>query len=126
MLKIRPEQKEELAKVELKKFEDRELIHLKKFWPDECHELTEDGVCKSIRAGIENAKKYEIESEYDVARYIDLMYTLSFDFDTNTQVSWPSEVLNDPDLNARIKMDKLNELTEQELQRLADQQVRRG
>ena len=126
MLKIRKKQNNVLAKAAVKRFEDRVLVHLKKFWPDECKELTEKGVRESIRTGIENAKKYGIETEYDVARYIDLMYTLSSDFDSNTEISWPSEILNDTDMNARKKMDTLYERTEQELQRLAGQQVRRG
>ena len=123
MLIVRKEQYEELAKVELKKFEDRELAHLKTFWPDEYKELGEEGVRKSIRTGIGNAGKYGIKTEYDVARYIDLMYTLSFDFDTNGQASWASKVLNDVDMDAREKMDQLCECTEQELQRLSGQRM---
>jgi len=124
MLKIRKEQNDELAKVAVKRFEDRVLVHLKKFWPDECKELTEQGVHKSIRTGIDNAGKYGIKTEYDVARYIDLMYTLCFDFDTNSQAPWASRILNDANMDAREKMDKLYECTERELQMLADQQVK--
>jgi hypothetical protein len=125
MLKIRKEQMEVFRNGHLQKFADRMMIHLKKFWPEKCKSLGEKGLRDSIMTGIKNAEKYGIIIEYDVASYIDMMYALCFDFDTNPRTGWAGRILNNRNLPAREKIKKLDERTKQELRMLADRE-RRG
>ena len=124
MLKIRKEQMEAFKNDNLRKFADRMALHLKKFWPEECKSLGEKGVRDSIMTGIKNAEKYGIVIEYDVASYIDMMYALCFDFDTNPRTNWAGRILNNPNLPAHAKIEKLDERTKQELRMPVDRQNR--
>jgi hypothetical protein len=124
MLKIRQKQYKELGKVPLKCFNKRMLDHLQTFWPDRCNQLGREKVQLSIQTGISKAKRYGFRTEYDVARYIDLMYILSFDFDTNPQTRWMKEFLAGNESAPTSRMDKLYEQVE--LHRNAQQVSSRG
>ncbi|MHC4166686.1 MAG: hypothetical protein ACYSWQ_07000 [Planctomycetota bacterium] len=98
MLHIRKEQNDELAKVQLKRFEDRMVIHLKKFFPEECKTLGEEGTLQAIRQALERATGYEIVSERDVCMYTDVMFAFGRDFDKNRKFPWAARILNDESL----------------------------
>lgn len=115
---IRNEQKEALAQQVEQSFEDRVVAHLQKCFPDACRALGPAEVRESVRRGITRAAGYGVKVEYDVVRFIDLMYTLCQDFDTNRQTPWAGEILNEPDLSPRARMDKLYERTLAELERM--------
>lgn len=101
MLKIRPEQNDELAKVALKRFEDKMVVHLNKFFPDHCKVLGEEGTREAIQYAIERSASYEIVSERDVCKYTDLMFAFGRDFDKDPKLPWASKILTDKDLKGR-------------------------
>lgn len=109
MLVIRREQMQVFDEYASKGFEDRLVRHLAERFPDVCREREEASVRETIRNGIERSKGYGITTEFDVARYIELMYLFSEDFDTNPETSWASPVLEDTDLGGHAKMDRLRE-----------------
>lgn len=115
MLFIRREQNEQLREARLRAFESAMLPHLAKCFPEKCRDLGQAGVRQSVRTGVENARKYGIRNRYDVARYIDLMYVLCFDFDTSRRTPWAAEVLTEEAAGPREKMDRLYEKTDREL-----------
>jgi hypothetical protein len=107
MLQIRKEQNDELARVQLKRFEDRMDIHLKKFFPEQFELLGENGTRQAIRYAMERAAGYEIVSERDVCMYTDVMFAFGRDFDKDRKLPWAARILNDESLK-----DKPSEKTE--------------
>ncbi len=99
MLKIRPEQNEELSKVAFKDFEDRMVVHIKKHFSEHYKALGEENTRTLIQYGIERAATYEIVSERDVCKYIDLMVAFGPDYDQDHKLPWAAKNLNDENLN---------------------------
>jgi len=93
MLTIRKEQMAAFARAETKKFEDRMLIHLNKFFPRQCAGLGEPKLRETIRYGIKRAAAYGVTAERDVNKYIDLMIVFGRDFDTDNRFRWAGEIL---------------------------------
>ena len=115
MLTIRKEQDQALALAMEQQFEQKIFIHLKKFWPANCRSQGEAGVRESIRQGVDRAHGYGMKTEYDIARYIDLMYSMGMDFDSDPEFPWVIEILNNEKSPLSEKMDRLYEETEQRL-----------
>jgi hypothetical protein len=93
MLTIRKQQMAAFERAESKKFEDRMVIHLKKFFPGQCAALGESKLPETIRYGIKRAAAYGVTAERDVNRYIDLMIVFGRDFDTDQRFSWAGKIL---------------------------------
>lgn len=121
MLVIRKEQISTFSEVQVKRFEERVYKHLQKHWPNECDTLGEAAVRDSIKKGIERAKNYNIVSERDITRYINVMYTLGHDFDTDNRYPWAAQTLNAASLSSRAKMNQVCELTSTELRSMDNQ-----
>jgi hypothetical protein len=108
MLIIRQEQMDMFILASAKSFEDWMVVHLKKFFPEECQTLGDQGVRDTIRCGIEKAEGYGITTEHDVCMYIDLMFALGQDFDTDPDLLWVQEILQDETLpDPGDRMDRL-------------------
>lgn len=56
---------------------------MKKRLPDRCREFGDTTVRASIRTALEKGTRYHLVSELDFIRYLNLMYALGFDFDTD-------------------------------------------
>lgn len=120
MLKIREEQMEELAKVSLKKFEDRMVEHVKEFFPRHYEVMGEPTIRNVIQYGVDRAKTYDFISERNVCLYTNLMLLLGGNFDADSQLPWVAAVLTDESIaepNARI--DKLLEVATEYLDEVA-------
>ena len=94
MLKIRKEQYEELGKISLKRFENSMVKHIKEFFPKYYEIMGEPTVRKAIQYGFERAGSHGFTSERDVCLYINLIFLLGSNFDTDLQLSWVSAILN--------------------------------
>lgn len=95
MLKIRKEQYEEMGKISLKRFEDSMVEHIKEFFPENYDALGEPVVRNVIEYGVDRAEAHGFETEPDVNMYIDLMLLLGSHFDTDPQLPWVKEILED-------------------------------
>jgi len=93
MLTIRKQQMAAFERAEIKKFEDRMVIHLKKFFPRQCAALGDFKLRETIRYGIKRAAAYGITAEREVYKYTDLMIVLGRDFDTDQRLPWAGEIL---------------------------------
>lgn len=99
MLKIRKEQKERLSQVMIRRFEDRMIEHLQRFFPARAAELGEAGLREHIHHGVARAASYEIVAERDVCKYIDLMFSLGRDFDVDPALPWARAILRHPSIS---------------------------
>ena len=107
MLIIRPEQIEIFKQVEIKKFENRMLKHLRAVFPVQTKTSNDDELLKLIQVGIDHSLKYGITMEWDIRRYLECSVLYGWDFDQNPETKWAIDILNDSSLDAREKMDKI-------------------
>jgi hypothetical protein len=119
-MKMRDEHMQAFTEAAVKDFEDRMVVHLNEFFPEQCEALGEAKTREAIREGIDRAARYEIVAECDVCKYIDLMFAFGRNFDTDPKLPWAGEVLNAPaidDPTARINV--LYDAAREYLRRLA-------
>ncbi|MEK7404893.1 MAG: hypothetical protein AAB225_07270 [Acidobacteriota bacterium] len=109
MLVIRPQQMEALRRAMERQFENRALAHLRLYLPDECEALGETGVRATIRYAMHQARQYGFEEEYDILRYLNLMYALGFEFDADRRYTWAREILGLRHMQPRARMDLLTQ-----------------
>ena len=107
MLRIRPEQLKVLEEVQLDRFKAEAADHIRNFWPHVAQAQGEVDVAKTVATAVERTRTYRIDDEYDVLRYINLMYSLGHDFDT--EIKWAEDILNEPDRSGRNRVDELME-----------------
>ena len=93
MLTIRTPQMAMFRELEVQKFEDWTLGHLKKFFPRECDGMGEQKVRETIGYGIQRAAYHKITAKRDVAKYIDLMVVFGRNFDTDRRTKWAGDIL---------------------------------
>jgi len=106
MFKLRQEQMAAFTQAVLQNFEDRMVVHLNQFFPEQCTMLGEPKVRETIRYGIQRAASHGIVVERDVCKYLDLMFAFGPDFDQDPRHPWAAEILNDPkttDPETRLK-----------------------
>lgn len=95
MLKIRNEQMETFERADAPHFEPRTIRHLKEAFPKHCEFLGEDGIHTIVRYGVKQASAYGLTNQSGVGLFIDLVLLLGRGFDTDPQLSWAAEILND-------------------------------
>lgn len=91
---IRQAQMDVFSQVEVQKFEDWLVAHLKQFFPTQSQALSETPLREMIRHGIRRAANHGIKTERDVCKFIDLMIVFGRDFDTNGRYPWAHEILS--------------------------------
>ncbi len=96
MLTIRPEQMEVFRKAALQKFEDELVGHLQGFAAKHSELLGDADLRRVIRLGMDRAARYGFTNRGPVRFYVELIFLLGSDFDTDPQLPWAGEVLNDP------------------------------
>lgn len=109
MLTIRKDQMAAFSANAQAQFALRCEAHLREYFPEECGRLGPREVAASVRLALGKADDYRLKSERDILRYLNLMYTLGFDFDRN--VPWASGILTDGRLSSASKMRLLTERT---------------
>lgn len=107
MFVVRKEQLEAFSRASVKDFENRMVIHLRKFFPQQCDVLGEAKTREAVHFGIWKAKKYGIISEHDVCVYIDIMFTFGQDFDVDPALPWASKALKAKEMNPATKIEIL-------------------
>jgi hypothetical protein len=95
MLMIRREQMEMFSQAAVRSFEVRMVNRLNEYFPRPCAALGEAQLRYLIRFALERAKSYGITYERGVSLYLDLMFILGQSFDTDPQLPWTAEILND-------------------------------
>lgn len=91
MLTIRQEQVNVFSEMDLQKFTDWLLAHIRNFFPRQAARIGSE-LCTLTEYGIARASTYGIRSKVDICKYVDLMMTFDRDFDTRTR--WAAEILS--------------------------------
>ena len=106
MLIIRDKQMRALGQAREKAFMKRAVRHLTDAFPKKCGDLGEPAVTRSALSGMNAAKRYGLELEVEILRYLNLTYIFGFDFDG---LPWASEILTDTELSGESKIEELME-----------------
>lgn len=109
MIAIRPEQMKTFSEVEIRKFEDRVIVHLQTSFPDQVGGIPEPKLRATIRKSLADASNYNVRDEVDVWRYIEYVVRYGADFDKNPATSWAGEILRNRDLAGTDKMNKIDD-----------------
>ena len=94
MLTIREAQFAVLSQVEVEKFQEWILAHLKKFFPQQCAAAGNQQLQEMVQYEIKRAAVYGFSAKRDVCKYIDLMIVFGRDFDTDRRSRWAGEILS--------------------------------
>jgi hypothetical protein len=104
---IRKNQMDQMSADMMNSFEDRMVEHLNQFFKAKTKPMGEEAVRQSIRDGVGRASGYFVESERDVARFIDLKFALHQEWDTQPEMDWAKKILDDMSLAGEQKMDQI-------------------
>ncbi len=97
--RLRNEQIQLFEDIALEEFITKLLAHLREFFPEPCDSLGEIELRQVCRYGARTGKRYGLESEQDLCKYLNLMFVFGWDFDTNPTFPWAQRILNDPDVS---------------------------
>lgn len=98
-------QKKEI--IETERFYHRAIKYLREEFPSKTKEIDNENLKKSIFSGCMRALDYGLESQEDAMAFVDLEWRFAKDFDLNEETSWAKDVLNDDDLDAKMKIETL-------------------
>jgi hypothetical protein len=127
MLVIRKKQIEALDRQSEKLFLDRMVDHLHEIFPDKCEELGSKGKIRELaRQGLERAQGYGIDTEQDVALYVDIMFGIGPDFPDGEDMAWARSILENDGLIGPAKMDLILQRLEKELEAAEDEKGAEG
>ena len=107
MLVIREAQIVALSRALRSRFEREALGHVKACFPEQCVELGEENAFHYVQQGLRRAKDYGFESQYDLLRFLNVMFTLGADFDQSELHAWMRPILMGRDMAPSTRMDSL-------------------
>jgi hypothetical protein len=93
VLVLREAQVRVLQKVRIKTFEERLEDHCRRFFPRASNALGEQ-LPSAIRDAVKRANFYGFDSQRDVCKYLNLVFTFGRDFDKSTLLPWLKPILN--------------------------------
>jgi len=105
MLTIRQEQLKAFAKAVERNLECRLHTHAERLWPADCQRLGKQTVRQWIRQAIRRAGGYGIDDEYDLSRFVDLMFMVGPSFDTDEASAWIGQALRDASIPPGERLD---------------------
>jgi hypothetical protein len=98
-------------RADVKNFENRTYNWLCKHWPEETSTLGEAATRERIRNGIERARSYGLESDYQISTFLNLEFLYCARFDIVEQHQWAKDILTNAELIPDKKIDQLLERT---------------
>ena len=105
MLTIRKVQADVLREYTIGRFVDRMVVHLSSRFPEKCRKLGDSEIREWIRKGMRRCRAYELKSEAHVAGFVELMFLVSPEFDSDPESPWIRTTLEDNNIPPRKKLD---------------------
>jgi len=106
-MKIHKRQLQAFGKAVEEMLECRLVAHAERLWPERCERMGRETVRQWVRAGVRRARGCGIEAEYDLSRFVDLLFLLGRDFDTDPAAAWAGEILQATDVPAAERLDRI-------------------
>ena len=92
---IRREQMDAFEAVKLPDFENFMVTHLMDFTPLHSKTIGTEGIRAIIRSGVERSKAYGLNKKGPVRLFIEMVFLMGVDFDTDPQFPWIRTALED-------------------------------
>lgn len=121
MLTIRKEQAAAFENAGRVDFENRMVIHIRKFFPKHYAALEEEKTRQLIQFSIERAATHGIVNERDVCKFTDLMICFGPAFEQDPEHPWAAVILSDSEISTPSgKVDALHDRGLAELEERAE------
>lgn len=104
MLIIRKVQMDSFAAAALT---ERVCDHVKEFFPEGCASLSPENFLQFVETGVKKAALYGFNASPEVCQYVDLMFLLGREFDTDPSLRWAANILQKPGYTPELRMDLL-------------------
>ena len=98
MLTIRKEQMRAFQRSALHNFENDMAVHLQQFAPRYCEAMGDMELRSLIQSGITRSREYGLTERGPVRFFLEQMFLLGIDFDTDPQLPWVLEILKNPNM----------------------------
>lgn len=121
MFTIRKEQIYKLKEISINEFVLDMIDHVRIYFPEETEPFDNESLEEFIRKILEKAKSYDLKSERDVCKFINLVMVFGFDFDTNSDTIWMYKMLTDESEPNPVV--RLNDCYNQVSRRLKDEEA---
>lgn|GEM_PF-1528278 len=95
MLQIRDAQLAVFVDQLAAKFTARLVDYLRGHHPAPAGALGDDGLAALVKEGLASARRHGFSSEYDCARWIEILLVHGAGFGTTAQTEWAAEILSD-------------------------------
>ena len=110
MLTIRSPQMAVFAEDSAARFLQGALAHVRRYFPAQCIAVGDNAVVFFLKQGIRRAQDYGFESEYDILRFLNLIFSLGSDFDQVAKYAWMQPYLSEMrEMSPTTRMDALME-----------------
>lgn len=91
----------------LEQFRTKAAGHLQEQFPEQCQQLGPQGVDQRVAMGMDLCQQYGLTSEFQNLQFLNLTMLLGPDFHKEPEFA---ALLNDKNLGARAKLDRVDEL----------------
>jgi len=108
MLILRDAQITVLTKAMIARFDYDACEHVQRFFPERCAVLGKQATMEWVRGGLNRARGYGFESQYDLLRYLNLLFHFGEGFELSPAHEWGLPFL-EGERPARVRMDLLME-----------------
>jgi hypothetical protein len=107
MLTIRKEQMSEFERALLRASAESVLAFVREQQPEACARFGETEVRNMVAKCLRKAREHHIASYADILRYINVMYALGCDFESDPEYPWAREIMTHPRLRPEAKINRL-------------------
>ncbi len=108
MLTIRKEQVQVFDELAMKQFIENMMIHVRKYFPIESKAMDDGQLRKNILEIIQRAGEYELITERDICKFLNISIFFGMDFDKKPENAWMLAILMDKkEPNPSIRIGKL-------------------
>jgi hypothetical protein len=107
MLVIRQSQLAIFREHLLERFRARATAHLRENFPEECQQLGPISVDQRVSSGMDLCQQYGLTTDFQHLQFLNLTMLLGPDFHKEPEFA---EILDNKDLDARTKLDRVDEL----------------
>lgn len=104
---IRKEQFDAFEEAMRRNFENEMIGHIKKFAPARASSIGDEGVRDVVVKGVDQAELYDFDRRGSVCLFIEMMFMLGSEFDTDPQYPWAAEILGDAQTEQMDRADRL-------------------
>ena len=116
VLRIRTDQIATLASSRAATFRQSMLRHIRTHFPAATASFDDHQLEALVSTTIARARRYDLVSEADVCRFLNLAATFGWEFDGDTECAWMQAMLTDPEISA--PGDRLRLLVDESVRRL--------